>query len=390
MTEFLLRIFVKNYRNTDDPAVRRAIGKLAGAVGILCNLLLFAGKIIIGILAGAVSIVADAVNNLSDASSSLITLLGFRLAQRPADQNHPYGHARYEYLSGLAVAAFIFLVGGELVVSSVEKIFRPSPTEWTWAAFAVLLGSVAVKLWMYLFYRKVGKRISSGTLRATAVDSRNDVLATGAVLLGCLISKATGFDADGYVGLAVALFILYSGVRIAGETISPLIGMRADRELEQKISDIILSHEKILGIHDLLIHDYGPGQCFASVHAEMSAQENPLACHDIIDDIECDLMEQLNVHMVIHYDPVVTDDPEWDELRQLLQSIIAAIDPVLSMHDFRLVKGAQQTKLAFDLSLPYSMSGRYRELKQRIDGELVEQGILYPTVIRFEGFPEEK
>lgn len=390
MTELLLRVFVKNYRNADDPAVRLAIGKLAGAVGILCNLLLFAGKISIGIAVGAISIVADAVNNLTDASSSLITLLGFRLAQRPADQNHPYGHARYEYLSGLAVVAFIFIIGGELVVSSFEKIFQPAPADFSTATFVILECSIAIKLWMYLFNHSLGKKINSTALHAAATDSRNDVIATAAVLAGCVISKLSGISVDGYVGLAVALFILYSGVRIAGETVSPLIGKRADRELERKISDIILSHEKILGIHDLLIHDYGPGQCYASVHAEMSAQEDPLVCHDIIDDIECDLMEHLNVHMVIHYDPVVIDDPEWDDLRQLLQSIIEAIDPVLSLHDFRLLKGAQQTKLAFDLSLPYSMSGRYRELKQRIDRELEEKGITYPTVIRFEGFPEEK
>lgn len=384
MTKLLLRLFVKNYRQTDDPSVRLVIGKLAGTVGIICNLLLFAGKISVGLLTGAVSIIADAVNNLSDASSSLITLLGFRLAQRPADRNHPYGHARYEYLSGLAVAAFIFLVGGELVASSVEKIFQPVFVEFSAATFVILLAAIAIKLWMFLFYRCLGNQIQSATLLAAAADSRNDVIATAAVLAGCLVSKFTAFSIDGFVGLAVALFILYSGVQIAKETVSPLIGKRADQELVQRISDIILSHDKILGIHDLLLHDYGPGQCFASVHAEMSAEEDPLVCHDIIDDIECDLLEKLNVHLVIHYDPVVTNDPEWDSLRQTVHMIVEAIDPVLSVHDFRLVKGAEQTKLVFDLAVPYGTKHSGRELKRQIDEKLTERGIGYPTVIRVE------
>lgn len=385
MTEFLLRTFVKDYQNTEKPEVHSAIGKLAGKTGIVCNSLLFAGKLIAGVFSGSVSIVADAINNLSDASSSLITLLGFRLAQRPADEDHPYGHARYEYLSGLVVAALILLVGAELAKASVNKIIEPISVEFTLMTAVILICSIGIKLWMALFYRKLGRRIHSTTLHAASADSRNDVVATAAVLAGGLVGRFFGVNIDGYVGLAVAIFILYSGVMVGKETISPLLGMQADESLVEQISQIVLSHEKILGIHDLLVHDYGPGQCFASVHAELSADEEPLVCHDIIDDIECDVLEQLHVHLVIHYDPVVVNDSEWNEMRQLMEQIIKTINPAISMHDFRLVKGASQTKLVFDLAVPYSRREQYREIKQKIDDKLNEKGKCYTTVIRFDG-----
>lgn len=388
MTELLLRLFVKNYRETEAPAVRSAIGNLAGTVGMICNVLLFLGKLLVGLSVGAVSVVADALNNLTDASSSVITLLGFRLASRPADRNHPYGHARYEYLSGLAVAAFILVIGAELVINSVSRIFSPAPVEISVVSLAVLLCATAVKLWMFFFYRTLGSKIGSTSLKAASIDSRNDVIATGAVLAGCIVNRVWDINIDGWVGLGVAVFIFISGIELAKETVSPLIGKRADPRLVERIGQIILSHDKILGIHDLLLHDYGPGQCFASVHVEMSADEDPLVCHDIIDDIECDLLEQLNVHLVIHYDPVVTDDREWNDLRCAVKEIVEQVDPALSIHDFRMVKGAEQTKLVFDLAIPYSMTSHYRELKQRIDKALRERGIFYPAVIRFEGSSE--
>ena len=357
---------------------------MAGMTGIICNVLLFAGKLTVGLLTGAVSIVADAVNNLSDAASSVMTLLGFRLARRPADADHPYGHARYEYLSGLAVAAMILLIGAELVRSSVTKIFNPEPIEFTAVTFWVLVVSMAVKLWMSGFYGKLGRMICSTTLQATSIDSRNDVLATGGVLLGCLVSQAFRISVDGFVGLLVALVILWSGVSIARETISPLLGKQADGELVDRISTLVLSHEKILGIHDLLVHDYGPGQCFASVHAELSAEEDPLECHDIIDDIECDALAELNVHLVIHYDPVLVNDEEWNEMRRMVQDIVRDIYPALSIHDFRMARGAKQTKLVFDLAVPYGSQNERKELKQQIDDALKEQGKQYTTVIRFD------
>lgn len=384
MSGLLLRLFVKDYRNTEDPKVRGAYGKLAGVVGIVCNLLLFAGKLIAGLLSGSVAITADAVNNLSDASSSLVTLLGFKLAERPADEEHPYGHARLEYLSGLAVAALILVIGVELGKSSIEKIINPETVLFSWLTLAILIGSILIKLWMALFCYKLGKKIDSATLTATAMDSRNDVISTSAVLLGCLVGHFFGLQIDGYIGTLVALFIIWSGCGIAKETISPLLGKQADAELVKSISDLIMSHEKILGIHDLMVHDYGPGQCFASVHAEMDSRENPLDCHDIIDDIERDALRELRVHLVIHYDPIVTDDEELNQMRALVSAELKQIDPQLTMHDFRMVRGPGHTNLIFDLVIPYSMENRKKELKERIDERVQFEDKRYYTVITFD------
>lgn len=384
MTKLLLRLFVKNYKDLDSPGVRTAVGKLAGTVGIVCNLLLFALKLVAGLLSGAVSIIADAMNNLSDSASSVVTLLGFRLAQRPADKDHPYGHARYEYLSGVIVAALILMIGAELTKSSVMKILHPETVDVTWLTIGILLASVAVKLWMCLFYGKLGKRIGSPVLRAAAVDSRNDVIASGAVLAGCFVQQQFGINLDGYVGLAVAAFILWSGIGVAKDAVDPLLGQRADKELVEKISSLVLSHEKVLGIHDLLVHDYGPGQCFASVHVELSACEEPLVCHDIIDAIECDVLDQLNVNLVIHYDPVLENDAEWSQMRLLLEKIITQIDPRLSMHDFRIASGSSQEKLVFDLAVPYEMKDSRKQLKKQIDDALSSHNKSYTTVIRFD------
>ncbi|CVI67568.1 Ferrous-iron efflux pump FieF [Clostridiales bacterium CHKCI001] len=385
MTKLLLRLFIKDYNNTESILVHSAIGKLAGITGIVCNILLFLGKLIVGLIADSVSIIADAVNNLSDASSSVVTLLGFQMAQQPADADHPYGHARYEYLSGLVVAALILLIGVDLAKSSVKKIIHPATVEFSIITFIVLLVSIGLKLWMSAFFSSLGKHIHSTTLQATSMDSRNDVIASSAVLIGCLIEYFFHLNIDGYVGLIVAIFILYSGFNIAKETISPLLGKQADPELVEKISQLVLSHEKILGIHDLLVHDYGPGQCFASVHVELSAEEDPLACHEIIDEIECDALEKMNVHLVIHYDPVVLNDEEWSEMRQIVDEIIHNLDPQLSMHDFRIVRGSKQTRLVFDLAVPYSMREKQKELEQKIEEALLSKGKQYVTIIRFDG-----
>ena len=384
MTSLLLRLFVKNHDDTENPVVRGAYGKLAGAVGIVCNLLLFAGKLLAGILSGSVAVTADAVNNLSDASSSLVTLLGFKLAERPADEEHPYGHARIEYISGLVVAALILLIGAELAKSSFSKILHPETVEFSLLTLGVLVGSILVKLWMALFCRKLGRRIDSTTLLATSADSRNDVISTAAVLVGCLAGYFFDVKLDGYIGMAVALFIIWSGCSIAKDTINPLLGERASEELVRNISDLILSHEKILGIHDLMVHDYGPGNCFASVHAEMDSAEDPLICHDIIDDIERDALRELQVHLVIHYDPIVTNDEELNAARALVEQEIKSIDESLSLHDFRMVRGPGHTNLIFDLVIPYSMEDRKAELKARIDERLQRQDRKYYTVITFD------
>ena len=384
MTEFLLRLFVKDYQNANSPLVRSSIGKLAGIVGIVCNSLLFLFKLVAGLLVGSVSITADAVNNLSDASSSLVTLCGFKLAQRPADKDHPYGHARYEYLSGFVVSALILVIGFELVKSSVEKIIHPVTVELSVLSVSVLVGSILVKLWMSLFCKNLGKRIGSTTLQATSVDSRNDVISTTAVLCGCLVGHFFNLKIDGYVGLAVAIFIIYSGIGIAKETISPLLGKQADDRLVEDISELVMSYDKVIGMHDLLVHDYGPGKCFASVHAELNADEEPLVCHDIIDDIERNALERLCVHLVIHYDPVVTDDEELNHMRNVVGGIVIDIDSRLSLHDFRMVRGAKHTKLVFDLVIPYSMEKQQADLKRKIDEGVRLQGKQYDTVICFD------
>ena len=385
MTDILLRLFIKNCEDTQNPAVRSAIGKLAGLTGIVCNCLLTVLKLVIGLLVGSMAIIADGVNNLSDAASSLTTLLGFRMAQRPADKQHPYGHARYEYLSGLAVAALILLIGAELVKSSIAKIINPQPIDISAATIALLAASVAVKLWMSRFYKTLGKKINSTALYATSVDSRNDVISTCAVLLGCLVNYLFALNIDGYVGLAVAIFILYSSIGIAKDTISPLLGQQADEEMVDKITELVLSHEKVLGVHDLLVHDYGPGRCYASAHVELSADEDPMACHDIIDDIECDVLEKMNVHFVIHYDPVVQNDAEQNEMRRTVGEIVSELNPAFSIHDFRIVRGSAQSKLVFDLGVPYSMIEKKKEIKERIDAALNERGKKYITIIRFDG-----
>ena len=384
MTKLLLRLFIKDYRKTDDPKVRGAYGRLAGVVGLVCNLLLFAGKLVAGTLAGSVAVTADAVNNLSDASSSLVTLFGFKLAERPADEEHPYGHARMEYLSGLLVAVLILVIGVELAKSSVEKILHPEAVEFSVLTLCVLVASILVKLWMCLFCKKLGKTIDSTALAATAADSRNDVITTSAVLLGLLAGHFFQWRIDGWVGALVAVFILLSGWSIAKETISPLLGKQADRELIRSISDLVLDHPKILGIHDLMVHDYGPGQCFATVHAEMDMHENPLVCHDILDDIERDALRELHVHLVIHYDPVVTDDAELNHMRALVEKELVQIDPRLSIHDFRMVRGPQHTNLIFDLAVPFDLSEKTAELKRRIDECVQFEDHKYYTVITFD------
>lgn len=384
MTELLLKLFVKTPQNSSDPQYRSSCGKLAGLVGIVCNAVLFLIKLAAGLLSGSVSVLADAMNNLADSSGSVVTLLGFKLSEKPADDDHPYGHARMEYLTGFVVAAMILLIGAELVKSSVTKIFRPEETAFSWLTVGILVASILVKLWLSGFSHKLAKKIQSSALEATAADSRNDVISTLVVLAAGLVSMFLHWHIDGYVGLAVAVFIIYSGVGIAKDTIDPLLGAAPDPELVEKVSQTILSHEKILGIHDLIIHDYGPGRRFASVHVEMDSRESPLLCHDIIDDIERDCGREHNLHLVIHYDPLVTDDAELSRMRQLVTEEIRAIDDRLTLHDFRMVEGPGHTNLIFDLVVPFDMETRQEELKAAIDRRVQFEGKQYYTVITFD------
>ena len=390
MTNLLLRLFVKDCENTSDPGVRAKIGSMSGAVGILCNVLLFGFKLLAALLSGSVSIMADALNNLSDASGSIVTLVGFRLAGQPADEKHPYGHARIEYLSGLAVSVLIILIGFELAKSSLDKILHPAAVEFTWVTAVVLLASVAVKFWMFLFNRRLGNLIRSASLHATAADSRNDCITTSAVLLAAVVERLTSLRVDGWMGIAVALFILYSGWNLARETISPLLGENADEELRQKIVDYIASQPRVLGYHDLMVHDYGPGQRFASLHVEMDKNEDPMLCHELIDDMERECLQSHNVHLVIHYDPVVTDDPELTRLREAVKSLLVIKDPRLSIHDFRMVPGEGHTNLIFDVALPLELRGQEAAIRSGLEKALSSlDGKTYHCVITFDMAPAQ-
>lgn len=385
MTKLLIRLFIKNADQTEEPAVRSRYGAVAGIVGIFCNLILFLGKLIIGTISGSVSIRADAVNNLSDASSNIVTLVAFRLASKPEDAEHPYGHARIEYLSGLAVAAMILVIGVELAKESFHKILHPEPVNFSWALVAVLVLSIGIKLWMAVFNRSLGKKIKSTSLMATAADSRNDVITTGAVLLAAVVARLTGLELDGYVGLLVAAFILWSGIGIAKDTISPLLGAPADPELVHLVKHEIQNFDpRILGVHDLMVHDYGPGQTFASIHVEVDRREDVLEIHEMIDRAERMMLEQHRIHLTIHYDPVVTDDAALQHMRGRVLEELGKIQPGLSIHDFRMVAGENSTNLIFDVVLPYSLRGKEKEIQQKLEQAIQEPDMEYHTVITFD------
>ena len=385
MTKLLLRLFVRESKNTKDPNVRAKIGMLSGGVGIACNVLLCVMKLIVGTISGSVAITADAMNNLSDATSSIVTLVGFKLAQQPADEDHPYGHARYEYLSGLAVAAMIVVIGFELAKTSIEKIMNPTEVLFSLPVCIVLVGSIGAKLWLFVFNRYLGNLVSSQTLLATAADSRNDTVSTGAVLVAGVVSSILGWKIDGIMGLAVAAFILYSGVNLAKETISPLLGENASPELWEQIVTLVGTCPEVLGYHDLMVHDYGPGQRFASMHVEMDQQADPLVCHELIDNLERACLRSYNVHLVLHYDPVVTGDPELERLRGVVQQLLLQQDERISIHDFRMVCGKGHTNLIFDIALPMELMPKQKQVKGTLDEALNALGeTTYYTVVTFD------
>ena len=377
MTKLLMRLFAHN-------GTRTAVGRLSSIVGVVCNLLVAAAKLLIGVLSGSVSITADAMNNISDATSSVVTFVGFKLAEQPADAEHPFGHARYEYISELIVSGLILIIGFELGKSSVEKIFAPEPMEFSIWLVVVLIASIVVKLWLSLFNTTLGRQIDSDALLATAADSRNDCIATGAVLLSALIEKFSGLCLDAYIGLAVSAFILYSGVKMAKETISPLLGENASPELQALIVDYVRQQPKVLGLHDLYVHDYGPGRRFASLHVEMDAKEDALLCHELIDDMERECFQSHGVQLVIHYDPVVTDDPELVRLHALVDEILKRYDRRLSTHDFRMVRGTGHTNLIFDVVLPTDLHKKESDIRQYLTAELSHENTTYYTVITFD------
>lgn len=352
MIQFLVQKFIPNWQDTKNPSVRERYGVLAATVGILSNLLLFLIKILAGLLAGSISIIADAVNNLSDAGSSVITMLAFKISGKPADPKHPYGHARMEYISGMAVSFIIIFLGLQLMGSSFDKILHPQAISLSALTYLILIISVLVKLWQGIFNRKLGKQIASESLQATASDSLNDVIATSAVLISAVFYHFTQIPIDGWIGLLVAGFITFSGIKLVIETGNPLLEEAPDPEFIQKLGSSIMGYEGVIGMHDLQVHSYGPGQVFATVHAEVPANVDILVSHDIIDNIEREVGADLGINLVIHMDPVVTDNEQINLLREQIAQIVKSVDTDLSMHDFRAVSGPSHTNLVFDVVVP--------------------------------------
>lgn len=381
MTDLILRIFVRDHKNTEDPAVRDKCGRVAGAVGIVTNFLLFLMKIIVGTVFHSVSVTADAVNNLTDSGSSVVTLIGFKMASKPADEKHPFGHARIEYLSGVIVSFIVVFLGLQLGMSSIEKILTPEENALTPVALVVLVISILAKLWQCLFYRKVGRMIKSESVEATSKDSRNDVIATSVVLLGAVITMLTGVNLDGYMGAAVALFIVFSGVQLTISTADPLLGQAPEGELVQTITEKMLSYPGIIGMHDLAVHNYGVGRCFASAHCEVDAKNDILVSHDLIDNIERDFSRDLCIHMVIHLDPVIVGDARTDALHRKVQSLVTALYPTVTIHDFRVIWGVTHSNIVFDAAVPFSVKDSDAVITQKLEAEIQKLDPDYRTVV---------
>lgn len=381
MTDLILRIFVRDHKNTEDPAVRDKCGRVAGAVGIVTNFLLFLMKIIVGTVFHSVSVTADAVNNLTDSGSSVVTLIGFKMASKPADEKHPFGHARIEYLSGVIVSFIVIFLGLQLGMSSIEKILTPEENALTPVALVVLVISILAKLWQCLFYRKVGRMIKSESVEATSKDSRNDVIATSVVLLGAVITMLTGVNLDGYMGATVALFIVFSGVQLTISTADPLLGQAPEGELVQTITEKMLSYPGIIGMHDLAVHNYGVGRCFASAHCEVDAKNDILVSHDLIDNIERDFSRDLGIHMVIHLDPVIVGDARTDALHCKVQSLVTALYPTVTIHDFRVIWGVTHSNIVFDAAVPFAVKDSDAVITQKLEAEIQKLDPDYRTVV---------
>lgn len=385
MTQFLIRCFIKRPDDVKDAAVRTAYGNLASLVGMACNILLCIGKLLAGTLFGSIAIMADALNNLSDASSNVVSLIGFRLAAKAPDAEHPYGHARYEYLAGLVVSVTILAIGLSLLKESALKVLHPTPVAFSWLSIGVLAASILVKLWLSGFNRAVGKKINSETLMATAADSRNDVLTTGAVLLSTILCSLTGYGIiDGIMGVGVAAFILWSGWGLVMDTLSPLLGESPSPELVEHIERTVMSYPGVLGVHDLMVHDYGPGHQFASLHVEFPAETDPLTAHDVIDNIENDFLKKDRLQVTIHYDPIVTADASVGVLRARLKEHARQLDSRLSIHDLRIVPGDSHTNVLFDLVFPAGYTGDIDQMLAKMCQFVKEQDPKYCCVVKVE------
>ena len=372
MIKFLAKIFIKDSENVTDHRVRSAYGYLCGAVGIVLNILLFVGKFAAGTLSGSVAVTADAFNNLSDAGSSVISLIGFRLASQKPDPHHPFGHGRFEYIASLVISIIIIVMGFELGKSSFEKIVRPEPVEYSALTFVILAVSILVKLYMFLYNRSTGKRIDSSTMRATAMDSISDAVSTTAVLVSSVIAFFTSVSVDGWMGLAVAAFILFTGFQSAKETVDSLLGAPPEKEFVDEVANIVLSHDGIIGIHDMIVHNYGPGREFVSLHAEVPSDGNMVEIHDTIDNIEHDILQEMGCLATIHMDPVDVRDEFTANVKKRVKVIIEAIDPVITFHDFRMVSGPTHTNVIFDIMVPYGYKLSDEEVVKRISDAIHE------------------
>lgn len=385
MTEFLVKHFVKGYENTEKDEVRTSYGILASIVGIFCNLLLFGAKLFIGLLVNSVSVMADAFNNLSDAGSSIISLIGVKMAGKPADKEHPFGHGRIEYIAALIVAFLVMEVGFTFFKSAIAKIREPEELHFQAVSMLILFLSVAVKLWMGVFNKNLGKRINSQVMMATAADSMGDVITTGATIASVLFFYFTGINIDGYVGLGVSLVVMWAGIGIAKDTLEPLIGAPVDPQVYKQISDFVEKYDGILGSHDLIVHNYGPGRSMASIHAEVPNDVNIETSHEIIDRVEREALEQLGVMLVIHMDPVETKDKHVLEAKEKVEKVLRAMDPKLSIHDFRMVPGTDQINLIFDLVVPFEYDQKKQDhIRSAIMGVLQIVDPRYQCVITVE------
>ena len=384
MINLLVKLFVKDSGNVRDPKVRQRYGTLSGGVGIFLNLLLSAGKMVAGVITGSIAITADAFNNLTDAGSSVVTLVGFRMAGKQADGDHPFGHGRIEYLSGLAVSVVILLVGLELAKSSVEKIIRPEPVEFSWLSAAILAAAICVKLWMSHFNRSLSRRIGSAAMAATAADSLSDAAATSAVLLSAVIGKFTGVNIDAWAGILVALFILRAGWGAAKDTLNPLLGQSPDPELVRGIEETVLAHPQVVGIHDMIIHDYGPGRSMMSLHAEVPAGADIMEVHDEIDAIERELKDKYHIEASIHMDPIATGDETVNQTRRMVAELVREVDPAMTIHDFRMTNGPRHRNLIFDVVVPYSVGKSDEEVRREVERKVREKDPGYFAVIQID------
>ncbi|MCQ4635617.1 cation diffusion facilitator family transporter [Anaerovorax odorimutans] len=384
MGNFLAKIFVKDYKNTSDPKVRERYGKFAGIVGIISNAILCTMKIIVGLIAGSIAIVADGINNLADASSSVITLIGFKLAAAPEDKTHPYGHARIEYLTGLFISVLIIVLGLQLLNSSFRKVLHPDPLSFSYTTVIILLVAIVIKIWQALFNMGIGKKINSVALMATGADSRNDVISTAAVLVSIIIGKIFSIQLDGYMGCLVALFIIWSGIQLIRETSSPLLGEAPDEDLVRAIEEGVLSHKGVIGIHDLVVHNYGPGKIFASIHIEVDAKGDMLESHDMIDNIERYIKDSLHIEFTAHMDPVELDNPLISRLYKEIIQTIKPLPGVHSIHDLRIVPGKTHTNIIFDAVLTPSCQMSKDEVTELISARVKQIDPTYFTVITFD------